>query len=547
MLYAYKKQDLYSHNINIKMKLEDFISQEKTATTWGGPIPKKHTIAIFATVVLASGLALVMPKQTSNIFSNQQINALANLEEDDLEFDSRSTPIIAYDKHTQDLDNYDDNLSDIELEDSDKILEDNLKALAQKNNQQLVDAKWYVENIEKGDTLSSVFSDLNIPYATMQAITKQDQNKQLINLKPGQDLSFLLDEDNVLISFVKQINDKEQFRLIRKNPKDPDVLDFVLIREPLNSHLNKDLDELLKDVPATSSTAIAQNTKNENQKATVVAKNETKATKPAQRPRLVIVQIRKGQSFSAAAHNAGLSYSEIAQITQLFKGSIQFTRHIQPGDTMRVLFAQEGASKINAVEFNLKRLGKVATYRHLADNKFYDENGVNASTSGFMRFPLKGKVRISSSFNPNRRHPVTGRYRPHNGTDFAVPVGTPVYSPASGVVDKASYTRSTGYYIVIRHHGSYSTVYMHLSKLHVKAGQRVKLGTMIARSGNTGLSTGPHLHYELRINGRPVNAMKVNLPKNTNSAVPNKQRQRFIANVKQYKKDLYNKSLMADK
>ena len=154
-------------------------------------------------------------------------------------------------------------------------------------------------------------------------------------------------------------------------------------------------------------------------------------------------------------------------------------------------------------------------------------------------------MRISSSFNPNRRHPVTGKVRPHNGTDFAVRVGTPVISPADGVVTKAAYSRSAGYYIVIRHRGSYSTVYMHLSKLGVKAGQRVKIGQTIARSGNTGLSTGPHLHYELRRNGKPVNAMRINLPKNVDSAVEKKQRQRFANNVQLYKKELYQESLIA--
>lgn len=149
---------------------------------------------------------------------------------------------------------------------------------------------------------------------------------------------------------------------------------------------------------------------------------------------------------------------------------------------------------------------------------------------------------ISSQFNPQRRHPVTGKVRPHNGTDFAVRVGTPIVSPADGIVEIAKYSRSAGYYIVLRHRGGYSTVYMHLSKLNVKAGQRVKIGETIARSGNTGISTGPHLHYELRLNNKPINAMRVTLP--ANEEVAQKNRQRFANNVAIFKKELYQDDLI---
>ena len=109
----------------------------------------------------------------------------------------------------------------------------------------------------------------------------------------------------------------------------------------------------------------------------------------------------------------------------------------------------------------------------------------------------------------------------------------------------AKYSRSAGYYIIIRHRGSYSTVYMHLSKLLVKPGQRVRIGQTIARSGNTGISTGPHLHYELRRNNRPINAMRVTLPANEDTAVAQKNRQRFNNNVALFKKELYEDSLVA--
>lgn len=509
------------------MKLEDFILKGQDSNQWIKPVPKKHTIAIVATVVTAVTLSLTLPTDNDEELA-QNSNYIQDFDyeaENDLQ-----SAIVSYDTNTKQLDNYDDTIAESELLDSDAAFDKNLQQLAKADNQHIQNNNWYVESIERGDSLSSVFNDLNIPYAILQAITKNN-DKQLVNLKPGQNLSFLLDENNNLMAFVKQINDKEQIRYVRSSS---DSLNFTKVNEPLNAHLHLNLNNIQQD-------------------ATVIAQNQAanQETLPPQktRGRLVLVTIKKGQSFSSAAYDSGLTYSEIAQITQLFKGRIQFTRHIQPGDSLRVLFSDDkGKGNINAVEFKLARIGTLSIFRHLGDNKFYDENGNNAQTgTGFRRFPLNGKVRISSHFNPTRKHPVTGIVRPHNGTDFAVNVGTPIYAPADGIVDKATYTRSTGYYIVIRHAGSYSTVYMHLSKLLVKPGQKVKLGSMIARSGNTGLSTGPHLHYELRINGRPVNAMKVNLPKLNEQKVPNAQKSRFVANVAKYKKDLYNQSLVAKK
>uniref|UniRef100_UPI0023F82A92 peptidoglycan DD-metalloendopeptidase family protein n=1 Tax=Succinatimonas hippei TaxID=626938 RepID=UPI0023F82A92 len=347
---------------------------------------------------------------------------------------------------------------------------------------------------------------------------------------------------------------------------------FILTKEALNAHTavstvkllaeaKQELKKLNKDTPAaemqdnSQGSLLAEAKKKadalEQEAAQAAADSKTPESTHdklfASRGRLVVVNIEKGQTFAEAAYNCGLSYSEIYKIIGLFKGRIQFSRHIQPGDSMRVLFSNsKGKGSINAVEFKLSRLGKVATYRNLTDNRYYDENGPAAAKKAtFKRIPLEGNVRISSQFNPNRRHPVTGRIRPHNGTDFAVRVGTRVIAPSSGVVETARYSRSAGYFIVLNHANGYSTVYMHLSKLNVKPGQRVKMGQVIARSGNTGISTGPHLHYELRRNGRPVNAMRVKLPSSGVSSATTRQIQRFKNNVAQFKKDLYNSRLMA--
>lgn len=446
----------------------------------------------------------------------------------------------------ENLDNYDDLLTEQELADADSSINKEISSLARSEGAGS-SAKWYVESVVRGDSLYSIFSDLNIPYATMQAITssKVAGENKLSSLKPGNSLSFLIDEDNKLVAFVKPLNDREQLRFYRE---DTSKLDFAAVREPLGQHLHPEgsVSAAMQEMLGSSGTTTALQKQPESRTADPSAELKKDVPLSEKRGRLVVVRIEKGQAFSTAALASGLTYKEIDQILRLFKGRIQFSRHLQPGDSMRVLFSDSnGKGSINAVEFNLKRLGKIATYRNVADNKYYDENGYNSSTGTFRRFPLDGKVKISSNFNPNRRHPVTGRVRPHNGTDFAVKIGTPVLTVADGVVSKAGFSKSAGYYIVINHPGSYSSVYMHLSKLGVKQGQRVKIGTVIARSGNTGLSTGPHLHFELRRNGTPVNAMRVNLPMNEDASVTRKQRQRFASNVELYKKELYQESLIA--
>ena len=140
---------------------------------------------------------------------------------------------------------------------------------------------------------------------------------------------------------------------------------------------------------------------------------------------------------------------------------------------------------------------------------------------------MNGKPRISSRFNPKRLHPITKRVSPHNGTDFAVPVGTNVYATGDGVVLRAGYHPAAGNYIVIKHGRKYTTRFLHLSKILVHKGQRVAIDQLIAKSGNTGRSTGAHLHYEFHVYNKPVNAMTVDLP--LSQEVPKKELKAFNA------------------
>lgn len=144
---------------------------------------------------------------------------------------------------------------------------------------------------------------------------------------------------------------------------------------------------------------------------------------------------------------------------------------------------------------------------------------------------MLGAARITSHFNPRRVHPITRRVSPHKGVDYGLPIGTPIIAPSDGVVEHVAFQAGgAGRYIKLKH-GHISTVYMHLSRTLVKPGQTVKKGQRIALSGNTGASTGPHLHYEFHINGRPVNPMTVKLP-GANSGMSSKERQAFLNKAK---------------
>ena len=224
--------------------------------------------------------------------------------------------------------------------------------------------------------------------------------------------------------------------------------------------------------------------------------------------------------FITDAKKAGLTSPHISRIIKIYKGRINFRRDLRKGDSFRVLFDRPSGDKnarIMAVSFTTG--GKTIALYRAKNGMFYPENGVSPTVSkkssggGMWRYPMPNNKKVSSPFNPHRWHPIRGIYRPHYGTDFTAPIGTKVYAPANGTVLKTSYQRGgAGYYIIIKHAGGYSTVYMHLSKALVRTGQKVSQGQVIALSGNTGGSTGPHLHYEVRINGRAVDAMRVDLP-----------------------------------
>lgn len=224
-------------------------------------------------------------------------------------------------------------------------------------------------------------------------------------------------------------------------------------------------------------------------------------------------------SFARSAQATGLNSGSVTELTKLLEKKLDFRRDSRRGDRFQVLVESDMIdgetldSRVLAVKYDGERMD-LTVVRNATDDNFYTPDG-NSLDPAFARYPFEGSYRLSSNYNPRRKHPVTGRISPHNGTDFAMPIGTPVTAPANGVVERVSNHHAAGRYIVIRHDNGYRTRYLHLSRPLVNPGERVTMGERIALSGNTGRSTGPHLHYEVLVNNAPVNAMTVTLPENT--------------------------------
>ncbi|HHF1669137.1 TPA: murein DD-endopeptidase MepM [Haemophilus influenzae] len=250
-------------------------------------------------------------------------------------------------------------------------------------------------------------------------------------------------------------------------------------------------------------------------------------------------EVLKGEiqsSLNSSLREQGLDTRQISQLSNALQWQVSL-RKLKKGTQFAILVSREYLGDKLTGQGNVEALrissgGKNYYAVQAANGRYYNQQGETLG-KGFARYPLQRQARVSSPFNPNRRHPVTGRVRPHKGVDFSVSQGTPVIAPADGTVEKVAYqSGGAGRYVMLRHGREYQTVYMHLSKSLVKAGQTVKKGERIALSGNTGISTGPHLHYEFHINGRAVNPLTVKLP-GTSSGMSSAERKQFLVRVRE--------------
>ena len=405
---------------------------------------------------------------------------------------------------------------------------------------------WYRNQVMSGDNFSNIFSRLGLPYATLNRLTKVASNRDL-RLRVGEQIDFLIDNDNVVLEMVKTIDKEEQVRFTRLTATD----DFTVVHEKVGEHAPSEILAKITDASQMPQAIVLAKERADKAAALAKAKAEREErdrinnTNP-NRPRLVMATINKGENFAKAGRRAGLTPGDLKEFERIFKGKINFKK-LTVGDKFRVLFSGIGTSaKISAIKIEATQ-GVYETFINPDDSNYYGENEFTPTAGIFRRFPLAGDIKVNSNFNPHRRHPVTKRISPHNGIDFKATVGTPVYAPADGTVSFSGYQRAAGYYIVINHANNFSTVYMHLSKSEVKKGQKVIVGQMIARTGNTGRTTGPHLHYEIRVNNKPMNPLKVKLPSSDHPNLAREQREAFANNVKLLRSELQNDRLASTK
>jgi murein DD-endopeptidase MepM/ murein hydrolase activator NlpD len=244
---------------------------------------------------------------------------------------------------------------------------------------------------------------------------------------------------------------------------------------------------------------------------TIVFDSESKL-KPADRPQLVV------------------------ELAGIYEYKLDFNREIQVGDSYRMVYERESrpdgstrSMKIIAAEIVSRGKSYPAIWfdENEASEGYYD-NEARPLRNGFSKYPVD-YARVTSSYNPRRYHPVLGVYRAHQGTDFGGATGTPVKVTANGTVTFAGTNGGYGRMIEVRHINGYTTRYAHLSRFAtgIRVGARVTQKDVIGYIGATGLATAPHLHYELRKNGRAVNAMTEKLPEAPQ--LPGKVREQFMA------------------
>ncbi len=215
----------------------------------------------------------------------------------------------------------------------------------------------------------------------------------------------------------------------------------------------------------------------------------------------------------------GISLDLIDQFADLYGWEVDFKR-LQVGDKFKVIYSEKlvegqviGTGDIEAAYFeHLGEAYHAIPFEQNGEVSFFDQNG-NSFKKAFLRDPVK-YTRISSRYNLNRFHPVQKRYKPHLGTDYAAQTGTEIRTVGDGTVIEARFTSANGNYVKIQHNGTYTTQYLHMSKIAsgMKPGARVKQGQVIGYVGSTGLATGPHLCFRFWKNGKQVDWLQEKIP-----------------------------------
>ena len=332
----------------------------------------------------------------------------------------------------------------------------------------------YIEHkVKEGDTYEGIINSLNIPKKEKKLFLNSVTNNKNIN--------------------ILKLNQKIFFKIDKKN--NTKIVNFTI---EIDKKKNIFFEKIDNDETFVSK---------------IIEKNLTKT-----------IAFQEGiikSSLYNAALKLGIKPNTIVEFARLYGFQIDFQRDIWKNDSFQIIyeeFKNEDGSVVevgNIIYANLNtqntdlQLYKFEYEKNKID--YFDESGKSIRKT-LMKTPING-ARLSSSFG-KRKHPILGFTKMHTGTDFAAPKGTPIMASGHGIVVKSSWCGGGGNCVKIKHNSSYQTVYAHLSKFGrgIKKGVRVKQGQIIGYVGSTGLSTGPHLHYEVIENGRKINSQKLKLP-----------------------------------
>lgn len=346
-------------------------------------------------------------------------------------------------------------------------------------------ARWIQVKIKSGDSLTKIFSRYRISTIDLKAILKATKNASALkNLTVGKTISLSVnDENRQLLALSYPINLITTLEIKRVGHQ----FKATLIKKPITTGLGH--------ASATLQHAL----------------------------------------FTRAVE-AKINKNLLVQFSNIFSDKINFSKQVHPGDQIKILYQEYfvdgkkiGDGNIVAAEYRTRNKIYHAIRFH---DQYYSALGQNLKI-GILRAPLH-YTHISSDFTLHRYHPILHISRPHYGTDYAAPMNTPVYAGAEGTVVYAGWERGYGRTLIIKTSPSYTTLYAHLNHFAkgIKRGKYVKQNQLVAYVGETGEATGPHLHYEIHVNGIPRNPRTVKLP---NAApIAKKYRAAFYATAKNY-------------
>ena len=337
-------------------------------------------------------------------------------------------------------------------------------------------------------------------------------NKKIITVKSGDSLQRILVKEGIDQKEINKINSllKEKIKII--NLQIGQKINLLIKKENnkiLLSRLSFSLNEI------TNIYIFANSEENYNVKI---------IDKILEKKNFLAKGVIKNSLYNSAQQQ-GVDPEIIIEFARIFGFEIDFQRDIRENDEYKIFYERyeddegEVHNNGNVLFAYMKNDGKeISLYRYTDANKisgYYTSDGKSIERA-LMKTPING-ARLSSTFG-FRRHPILGYNKLHQGTDFAAPTGTPIMASGSGVVERASWFGAYGKFIMIRHNSTYKTAYAHLSGFAkgVRSGSRVQQGKVIGYVGSTGRSTGPHLHYEVLVNGKRVNSQKLNLPSGKN-------------------------------